>query len=192
VPLRRVLVRLGHDARGWGLGFHSADLIATLPRAMARLEALATERGEAVALVGWSLGGVLARELARLRPDLVRAVVTLGSPVVGGAKYVAVSYPWRRRGISLDAVEQLADAAAATPIRVPVTAIWSARDGIVCGAACIDRTTPGATNVEVASSHWGLGFDPDALAAIARALAAEGGRDRPGSERIGATSGRKS
>lgn len=170
VPMRRLLRRLGHDARGWGLGFHHSDVIATLPKALARLEALAAETGRAAALVGWSLGGVVARELARLRPDLVRALVTLGTPVVGGVRYVAVSYPWRRRGYDLETIERLATEAERVPIRVPVTAIWSRRDGIVCGAACVDRTTPGAVNVEVTSSHWGLGFDPDALAAIATAI----------------------
>jgi pimeloyl-ACP methyl ester carboxylesterase len=172
-PLRRFLRQLGHDARGWGLGFHRADLAATLPRALARLAELAAETGRPVALVGWSLGGVVARELARLRPDLVRALVTLGAPVVGGARYVVVSYPWRRRGFTPGETERRMAEAARAPIAVPATAIWSRRDGIVCGAACVDRATPGATNVEVTSAHWGLGFDPDALAAIARALAAE-------------------
>jgi pimeloyl-ACP methyl ester carboxylesterase len=98
--------------------------------------------------------------------------VTLGTPVVGGARHVAVSYPYRRRGWDLETIERLADEAAQVPIRVPVTAIWSRRDGIVDGRACAERATPGAANVELASSHWGLGFDPDAWAAIARALAA--------------------
>jgi pimeloyl-ACP methyl ester carboxylesterase len=171
-PLRRLLVALGHDARGWRLGVHGADVAKTLPRALARLEQLAGEKGAAVALVGWSLGGVVARELARLRPDLVLGVVTLGAPVTGGAKATAVSYPYRLRGWDLDAIESAIGAANAVPIQVPVTAIWSRRDGIVAWRACVESVTPGATNVEVRSSHWGLGFDPDALAAIARALAA--------------------
>ena len=166
-PLRRFLRARGHDARGWGLGFHRADVAATLPEAMGSLERLAAETGAAVALVGWSLGGVVARELARLRPDLVRCVVTLGAPVVGGVRFVTVSYPWRGRR---DEVERLTLEAGRAPIRVPLTAIWSRRDGIVRGEACVDLETPGATNIEVRSAHWGLGFDPDALEAIARAL----------------------
>jgi hypothetical protein len=169
-PLRRLLRELGHDARGWELGAHGADVAKTLPRALARLEAFATERRAPVALVGWSLGGVVARELARLRPDLVARVVTLGAPVTGGAKATAVSYPYRLRGWDLDEIERAIGAANAVPIRVPVTAIWSKNDGIVAWRACVESVTPGATNVEVRSSHWGLGFDPDALEAIARAL----------------------
>ena len=171
-PLRRLLIALGHDARGWELGMHGADVARTLPRALARLEAFAGERGERVALVGWSLGGVVARELARLRPDLVERVVTLGAPVTGGARATAVSYPYRLRGWDLDAIERAVDAANAVPIRVPVTAIWSRRDGIVAWRACVESVTPAATNIEVRSSHWGLGFDPDAWEAVARALAA--------------------
>lgn len=173
-PLRRFLRRKGHDARGWRLGLHGADVARTLPRALGWLEALAAERGSKVALVGWSLGGLVARELARLRPDLVSRLVTLGTPVVGGARATAVSYPYRLRGWDLDAIAAAIDQANAIPVRVPVTAIWSRRDGIVAWRACVERVTPGATNVEVGSSHWGLGFDPDVWAAIARALSARG------------------
>jgi len=169
--LRRFLRRRGWDARGWGLGFHGADVTATLPRALARVEAVARETGRPVALVGWSLGGLVAREIARLRPDLVRAVVTLGTPVTGGARFTIVAYPFRRRGWDLDQIDALLHAADRVPIRVPLTAIWSRADGVVAWRACLDATTPGAAHVEVHSSHWGLGFDPDALAAIARALA---------------------
>jgi pimeloyl-ACP methyl ester carboxylesterase len=169
--LRRFLRRLGWDARGWELGMHRADVLHTLPKVLARLEAVAADAGRSVALVGWSLGGVVAREAARLRPDLTRAVVTLGAPVVGGPKYVAVSYPYRRRGWDLDELERLVDEAARVPIRVPLTAIYSRRDGIVDWRACLDRRAPDARHVEVESSHWGLGVDPDALVAIARALA---------------------
>jgi len=170
-PLRRFLRRHGWDARGWRLGFHRADVTATLPHALARVEQLAVERGMPVAIIGWSLGGIVAREVARLRPDLVLGLVTLGTPVIGGVRFVAVSYPYRRRGWSLETIEQLADDAARVPLRVPLTVIWSRRDGIVAGAACVDRTTPQSVHVEVQSSHWGLGLDPDVWTAVTGALA---------------------
>jgi alpha-beta hydrolase superfamily lysophospholipase len=166
--LRRCLAAHGFAARGWGLGCHRADVAATLPRALARLEEVAAESGRAVALVGWSLGGVIARELARLRPDLVKRVITLGTPVVGGPRYTAVAYAYRSRGLA--EIERLVEAAGRVPIRVPVTAVWSRRDGIVAWRACVDETTPGAENVEVGSSHWGLGLDPDVLALVLERL----------------------
>src|SRR5688572_24630167 len=93
--LRRYLRARGFDARGWGLGRHHPDVPATLDRMLPRLEALALERGRPVALVGWSLGGVVARELARLRPDLVSRVVTLGAPVRGGVRHTAIGALFR-------------------------------------------------------------------------------------------------
>jgi alpha-beta hydrolase superfamily lysophospholipase len=166
--LRRFLVAHGFDARGWGLGWHRADVSVTLPRALARLEQVAAEAGRPVALVGWSLGGVIARELARLRPDLVDRLFTLGTPVVGGPRCTAVAYAYR--GHDLDALARLVAAAERAPIRIPVTAIWSRRDGIVAWRACLDETTPGAENVEVTSSHWGLGLDPDVFAILVTRL----------------------
>jgi hypothetical protein len=169
--LRRFLRRQGFDARGWGLGRHRPEVWITLDRLLPRLEALAAERGAPVALVGWSLGGVVARELARLRPDLVRCVVTLGAPVVGGLRHTAIAGLFRVQGWDLDDVARRVEAANRTPIRVPVTAVWSRRDGIVAWQAAIDRATPGVENVEVGSCHWGLGLDPDVLVRVARAVA---------------------
>jgi alpha-beta hydrolase superfamily lysophospholipase len=169
--LRRYLRRRGFDARGWGLGRQRPEVWTTLPRMLARLETWAAERGEPVALVGWSLGGIVARELARLRPDLVRRVVTLGAPVVGGLKHTAIAGLFRIQGWDLDDVARRVEAANRIPIRVPVTAIWSRRDGIVAWQAAIDRDTPAVENVEVGSCHWGLGLDPDVLVRVARAVA---------------------
>ena len=174
VTLRRYLRRLGFDARGWRLGRHRPEVWLTLGRLLPRLETLAAERGEAVALVGWSLGGVVARELARLRPDLVRAVVTLGAPVVGGLQHTAIAGLFRLQGWDLDDVARRVEAANRVPIRVPVTAIWSRRDGIVAWQAAVDRATPGVENVEVGSCHWGLGLDPDVLVRVAQSLATPG------------------
>ena len=165
-PLRRYLRRQGFDARGWGLGRNPPDAEATLARLLPRLEALVVETGAPVALIGWSLGGVLARELARLRPDLVRRVVTLGSPVVGGLRHTAIAGFYRLQGWDLDEVDRLVAAANRTPIRVPVTAIWSRRDGIVAWQAAVDDVTPGVENLEATSCHWALGLDPEVLAAL--------------------------
>jgi alpha-beta hydrolase superfamily lysophospholipase len=169
--LRRHLRRLGFDARGWGLGRHNPDVPATLDRLLPRLEALALERGRPVALVGWSLGGVVARELARLRPDLVARVVTLGAPVRGGVRHTAIGSLFRLRGWNLAELERLFAAASTVPIRVPVLAIWSRRDGIVDWRASIDDFTPGARNLEATSCHWGLGVDPEVWSAVADELA---------------------
>jgi len=120
--------------------------------------------------VGWSLGGVLAREAARERPELVARVVTLGSPVVGGPKYTAVAGIYRQRGIDLDAVEREIAARERVPIRAPITAIYSRSDAVVAWQACIDRHSPNVEHVEVETSHVGLGFCPEVYRVVARSL----------------------
>ncbi len=170
-PLRRFLRRQGFDARGWGLGRNRPDVPRTLERVLRRLEEVATSTGEPVSLVGWSLGGVLAREAARLRPDLVRRVVTLGVPVVGGLRATALSRLFWIQGWDLDDVERRFEQASRVPIRVPLTAIFSRRDGIVAWQAAIDDATPGAENLEATSAHWALGFDPEVLTTLADRLA---------------------
>ncbi|MFN7940979.1 MAG: alpha/beta hydrolase [Thermoanaerobaculia bacterium] len=170
-PLRRFLRQHDFDARPWRLGRHRPDVPSTIARLLPRLEEYAVERESQVALVGWSLGGLVAREVARMRPDLVRRVITLGSPVVGGLRHTAIAGLFRLQGWDIAEIERRVAAANQTPIRVPVTAIWSRRDGIVDWRACVDRETPTVENLEATSCHWGLGLDPDVLAAIAERLA---------------------
>lgn len=169
--LRGFLRRQGYDARGWGLGRNRPDVPRNLARALTVLESLAVERGEPVALVGWSLGGVIARELGRLRPDLVSRIATLGTPVVGGLQPTAIAGLFRLQGWDLDEVARLVASANRTPIRVPVAAFWSRRDGIVAWQACVDSAISGAESLEVSSCHWGMGLDPDVLVGLAVWLA---------------------
>jgi pimeloyl-ACP methyl ester carboxylesterase len=169
--LRSYLRWLGYDARGWGLGTNRGDLPALVPRVIALLEDRAAAARGRVRCVGWSLGGNLAREAARERPDLVERVVTLGTPAVGGPKYTGVARIYRRRGGDLDAIEARVAERERVPIRVPVTAIYSRRDGIVAWQACIDRSSPDVEHVEVSATHLGLGFHPDVYRVVADRLA---------------------
>ncbi len=171
-PLRIFLRLLGHDARGWGLGNNGGDVAALLPRIVAETERCAMATGARVRLIGWSLGGYLAREVARERPDLVERVVTLGSPVVGGPKYTTAARTFQMRGLDLDAMEAEVAAREETPLRTPVTAIYSKRDGVVAWQACIDRRNADVEHIEVFSSHVGLGFHAEVYAVIAQRLAA--------------------
>jgi pimeloyl-ACP methyl ester carboxylesterase len=158
-PLRSFLRRLGWDARGWGLGINGGDAPGLLPRVIERAESIAAAHGRRLRLVGWSMGGFLAREVARDRPDLVAHVTTLGTPVVGGPRYTALAGLFLRRGYDLDAVEAECEARARRPIAAPITAIYSRRDGVVAWQACVDRISHRVEHVEVDSTHAGLGFD---------------------------------
>ncbi len=170
-PLRAYLYLLGHDVRGWGLGFNNGDVQAYLPRMIAEVERWSVSRGARLRLVGWSLGGYIAREVARERPDLVERVVTLGSPIVGGPKYTAAAHALQWRGIDLDSIEAMITAREATPLQVPVTAIYSKSDGIVAWQACIDRHNADVEHIEVFCSHLGLGIHTEVYALIAQRLA---------------------
>ena len=167
VPMRSYLRRLGYDAQGWGLGVNrpSREILAQLGRRFAQF---AEEHdGQPVSIVGWSLGGIYARELARSRPTAVRQVITLGSPFRESPgeeshpsallNLIAPGRPRRR-------IEQGA-------LAVPSTAIFSRTDGIVPWRASRDVAGRRAESIEVVSSHCGLGHHPGALWAIADRLA---------------------
>ena len=169
VILRRFLRYLGHDPRGWPLGRNNGDVLAMLGALGNELERVAASGP--VNLVGWSLGGYLAREVARDYPHLVKRVITLGSPVVGGPKYTAVASFFNSQPGALDDIERAVDERYQIPLQVPVTAIYSKVDGVVAWQACIDQLSPDVEHVEVTSSHVGLGFAPQALRVVADRLA---------------------
>jgi pimeloyl-ACP methyl ester carboxylesterase len=161
------LRRRGHRARDWGLGQNTGDARQLRARLRQVVEESIGAHGESVVLVGWSLGGYIAREYAREHVDEVRRVVTLGSPVIGGPRYTATAAWYRSQGHDLDEIERTIAARYATPLRVPVTAIYSRRDGVVAWRACIDRWSPNVRHVEVSETHVGLGFAPRVLAIVA-------------------------
>ena len=169
LPLRRLLASLGHDARPIRLGRMGDDIRALADRTIARAIDVHDETGRRPALVGWSIGGVVSREAARDRPDMIRRVVTFGSPTVGGPSYTALA--GRYKPAELAAIRAEIDDRNRTPIAVPVTAIWSPNDGVVSPEACIDQVTPGAENLRVTSTHIGLGVDPNVWTIVAERLA---------------------
>jgi pimeloyl-ACP methyl ester carboxylesterase len=164
------LRRRGHRVRDWGLGRNDGDARKLRAQLTRVVEESIASHGEPVVLVGWSLGGYIAREYAREHAEQVRRVVTLGSPVIGGPRYTATARWYRSQGHDLEAMERAVAARYATPIRVPVTAVYSRRDGIVAWQACIDRWSPDVRHVEVSETHVGLGFAPRVLAIVAGEL----------------------
>jgi pimeloyl-ACP methyl ester carboxylesterase len=162
---------LGYHVRGWGRGRTHGEVQHLMPRVLKRLMSLARKSGQEVALVGWSLGGYLAREAARERPDLVQRVITLGTPVVGGPKYTVVARHFHRRGIDMDAMEAEIELRNQILLRMPVTAIYSRADAIVAWRACIDRNGSNVEHVEVRTTHLGFGFSAEVYKIIAQRLA---------------------
>jgi len=161
------LKRQGHRVRDWGLGRNNGEArqlrIALEPVIRAAID---RER-EPVVVVGWSLGGFIAREYAREHPGHVRKVITLGTPVIGGPRYTATARRYRAQGHDLDELERAVKSRYAKPLQVPVTAVYSKRDGIVAWQACIDKWSPDVNHIEVDETHVGLILSPRVLAIVA-------------------------
>ena len=181
-PLRLVLRSQGYWTHGWRLGANVGPTARIITGLQARLEELWERHERPVSIVGWSLGGIYARELARVRPDRVRQVITLGSPfrMVDGdrsaasvlADRLAASFSdeWTALAVSEDQ---------RPPLRVPSTAIYTRTDGVVRWHMCIDEVSDRHENIEVRGSHSGLGFNPAVVVAVSDRLAQREGTWRP-------------
>jgi pimeloyl-ACP methyl ester carboxylesterase len=181
LPLRGYLNNLGYDVSGWNQGYNFGPRAGILETAKRQVEEASAHRGEKVSLVGWSLGGIYARELAKELPDCVRSVVTLGTPFSGSH---TSTNAWRLYELTSgrDLRLELAkfDLKAAPP--VPTTSIYSRSDGVVAWQTSIQapcRKNAFTENVEVFASHLGLGLNPSAWWALADRLAQPEGQWSP-------------
>ena len=177
--MRRYLGDLGHDAHGWGLGRNLGPRAGVREALLERLDRLHEISVRKFSLVGWSLGGDYARALALRRPDAVRNVVTLGSPIAGDARSTRA-----RRAYEWASGHRTAPNAGPPPFRavpddVPSTSIFSRSDGVVAWRASLQPDGPLAENVEVIGSHLGLGVHAPVLYAVADRLAQPEGAWRP-------------
>ncbi|HVC40629.1 MAG TPA: hypothetical protein VND54_01495 [Candidatus Saccharimonadales bacterium] len=179
--MRTYLRSLGYDVHGWRLGRNLGPTAAILGGMAARLDEVHRASGRTVSLVGWSLGGIFARELARSRPALVRQVITLGSPFgLNDPSDSRANAAYRRLGVlhvspgSLPGRERLSQ-----PIPVPTTAVYSRLDGVVPWRACMNTSGRRHENVAVYSSHLGMGHNAAVLWIIADRLGQPEGAWRP-------------
>ncbi|MEM9301919.1 MAG: alpha/beta fold hydrolase [Pseudomonadota bacterium] len=168
--LARTLERHGFLTTPWGLGTNGGDVPALAPQVTDQARAFADARGEAITLVGWSLGGYFSREAARDLPDEVAQVITLGTPAWGGPKYTAAAGFYTGQGLDLDEIENGTFERFERPIEQPIVAFWSRRDGVVSWECCIDHWSPNVEHVEVDCTHVGLGFDRDIALDLTRRL----------------------
>jgi pimeloyl-ACP methyl ester carboxylesterase len=179
-PLRRFLGHLGYDVQGWQLGRNLGPTTEVLDGMRHAVPELAQSTGSSVSLVGWSLGGIYARELAREFPSLVRRVVALGSPfALTDARQSRAERAYRSQAHlhTLGPLPNRADVA--RPISVPSTAVYSRFDGIVAWQGCIEEPSATHENIEVRCAHLGFGIDPATLWAIADRLAQPEGSHTP-------------
>ncbi len=169
-PLRGYLRSIGHDARSWGFGINQGDVEAKRDEMVTKVRKLAERSERPVNLLGWSLGGVVAREVARSAPESVHRLVIYGSPVVGGPTHTAGVGTYETQEV--ERIRELqAHLDATDPVTTPTTAIFTRNDSVVDWRACIDRYSLDVTTVEVGSTHIGLGIDPDVWLTVAESLA---------------------
>ncbi len=176
--LKGYLRLLGYRACGWGLGRNTGNAVELLPKIIKSAASLAQRSNHKVHLIGWSLGGYLARELARERADLIGQVVTLGTPVVGGPKYTVFAKSFQKRGFDVEAIAAAIEIRNKISMCTPVIAIYSRKDAVVAWQACIDAHAANVEHVEVGTTHLGLGFSPEVYEIIAQRLAAAVVRDQ--------------
>ena len=179
LPLRRFLRQLCYDARGWKEGTNLGPNPQLIERIAARLEQLCERHGRRLSLVGWSLGGIYARELARRDPARVRAVITLGTPFRDISASHAARLVAMRRGAPSAGARDAIGRRLRQPVPVPCTSIYSKTDGIVHWRSCLQDEGPERENIRVRCSHTGMGFHPEVLSIVADRLSLPEGKWRP-------------
>lgn len=177
-PLRCWLRLLGHRPAPWGLGINVGADDTTVRLLLRRVDQLVKANGGPIDVVGWSLGGIMARLLALHRPEDIRQAISLGSPI-------RVDDPEANLSDAVRVIAQLAGLQRGrrghdlTEVPVPSSAIYSRQDGVVAAETCRQPVRPFAENIEVRGSHVGLVHNPSVIWAVADRLAQPDGEWRP-------------
>jgi hypothetical protein len=171
IPLRKFLKGRGYAVRGWGLGLNRGLRDGVQDRLLDLVRDFHDVHGRKISIVGWSLGGIYAREIAKMLPDRVRSVITLGSPFAEGPKSTNA---WRvyelASGQSVDvAHDKFGGSVGETP-PAPTTAIFSRTDGICAWQGCVEKSSARSESIEVEGSHCGMAVNPAPVFAIADRL----------------------
>ena len=181
MPLRYYLQSLNYKVLGWSQGFNFGPRAGVMDEAKSNLKRTFESTGRKVSLIGWSLGGVYARELAKDMPHMVRSVITLGTPFAGSHKATNL---WRvyqlASGRDIERESASYKLPAAPP--VPTSSIYTRTDGVVAWQASIQapsKINPHTENIEVIASHIGLGLNPSARWAVADRLSQPEGSWQP-------------
>lgn len=182
-PLRAHCQRLGYEAMDWGRGWNTGpngDIDRWLGLLAADVQRLVGVADAPVTLIGWSLGGLYARELAKLGRLRVRQVITLGTPFNGTPAQTHAAWVYRLlNGEHARPSPALRRRLAAAP-PVPTTSIYSRGDGVVAWQSCChDRPAPRVQDVQVQGSHLGMAWNPKVLRVVADRLAQPAGDWRP-------------
>jgi len=176
--MRRFLIGLGYRARDWGQGINTGprgnlDMFLQL-HLQEQLQAVYHVcKRQKVVLLGWSLGGIFARELAKLRPDLVELVISMGTPLTGDPDATNAKFLYELFNGPSELADRLLLERIKQPPPVPCISIYSRSDGVVAWQSCVTDPQGSTRGIEVEGvSHLGLMSHPAALRAVAGVLSA--------------------
>ena len=169
-PLRGLLKDLGYESHGWGLGTNLLFNEALESEMVALINEVYEESGRKVSLIGWSLGGLYAREVAKACKGKIRCVVTLGSPISGNAAHSNAHSLFQALNGKPSKIDVTRYCSLNSPPEVPTTSIYSKTDGIVAWEGSVQKRGEFTENVEVPASHLGIGVNPFAMFVIADRL----------------------
>ena len=163
------LERAGHTVKRWGLGFNLGPTERNFALLEERVRQIRARYGEEVVLVGWSLGGIFARELAKRHPDLVAKVITMGTPFSGS---LYANNAWRIyqlvTGHSIDQPPVEAQVSVKPPVET--VALWSPRDGVIAARSACGRPGERDRAIALRCTHLGFAHSFEAIRAVAEEL----------------------
>lgn len=163
--LRKFLTKLGFKVFGWEMG-RNLGRMESLPLLIEKVENFHHQYQQKIIIIGWSMGGIFTREIAKTRPDLVKRTITMGSPFadVNAPNWAKWVFDLLNKGIEIDNqfIEQLPK-----PAPVPTLALYSKLDGIVPWRACMELSEDNIhKNIEIKSSHIGMGANSEVMKII--------------------------
>jgi hypothetical protein len=182
-PLRDYCQSLGYEAIDWGQGFNTGprgDMDEWLAELALHTSGILNRYDAKATLIGWSLGGIYAREMAKMLAPQVRQVITIGTPFNADADHTNVGWLFRLlsgapAGIAPELSQRLR-----TPPPLPTTSIYSRSDGLVAWETCRHaESSKWVQDVEINGSHIGMGWNPAVLQVIGDRLGQRPGRWQP-------------
>ena len=170
-PMRAILEAAGFRAHGWGMGRNLGPRVDTLEQIDRKVDAIRSLGDAPVTLVGWSLGGLFAREYAKFAHEKVAGVITLGSPFSGDPR---ANHAWRLYQMVAGHPVDCPPFACSREVKppVPTIALWSRRDGVIHPECARGRTHERDKAIEVDCTHMGFAVAPEGILAVGKALEA--------------------
>lgn len=170
---------LGYAAFDWGQGFNTGpqgDLDAWLANLKSQVSLMLAPHAKPATLIGWSLGGIYARELGKLMAPRIRQVITIGTPFNADADHSHAGWLFRLLSATSTTIDPALSLRLRTPPGVRTTSIYSKSDGVVAWQTCChDARTKRVHDIEVDSSHIGMGWNRDVLCAVTDRLSQQSG-----------------